>query len=162
MITGLSTIGVTSSFFIESIILLAEQQQVATAPKGELKLAQGLTGMPDTDNPNLSELQTMFSRGIKQNQQNAISSRSYPEHISDINSRLQRGVRLAENRITLRRAPPTRLRPERGYSRAVCERQQRAPSPRKPDIRLSRSSQMCIHMRAPNQIPACLCLRHRH
>jgi hypothetical protein len=38
---------------------------------GELKLAQGLTGTPDIDNPNLSNLQTMFSGGIKQNQQNA-------------------------------------------------------------------------------------------
>ncbi|PMD58454.1 uncharacterized protein K444DRAFT_532054 [Hyaloscypha bicolor E] len=44
---------------------------VATAQKGELKLAQGLTGTPDIDNPNLSNLQTMFSGGIKQNQQNA-------------------------------------------------------------------------------------------
>lgn len=45
--------------------------QVATAQKGELKLVQGLTGDPDKDNPNLEDLQTMFSGGIKQNQQNA-------------------------------------------------------------------------------------------
>ncbi|KAH8758515.1 hypothetical protein F5882DRAFT_261922, partial [Hyaloscypha sp. PMI_1271] len=44
---------------------------VATAQMGELKLAQGLTGTPNIDNPNLSSLQTMFSGGIKQNQQNA-------------------------------------------------------------------------------------------
>ncbi|KAF8848844.1 hypothetical protein BDZ45DRAFT_774502, partial [Acephala macrosclerotiorum] len=49
---------------------------VATAQKGELKLVQGLTGKPDTDNPNLSKLQTMFSGGIKQNQQNAKDVRS--------------------------------------------------------------------------------------
>jgi hypothetical protein len=46
---------------------------------GELKLAQGLTGTPNIDNPNLSSLQTMFSGGIKQNQQNAkdVSFQSY-------------------------------------------------------------------------------------
>ncbi|KUJ08359.1 uncharacterized protein LY89DRAFT_677223 [Mollisia scopiformis] len=44
---------------------------VAKAQQGELKLAQGLTGNPTTDNPNLSKLQTMFSGGIQQNQQNA-------------------------------------------------------------------------------------------
>ncbi|RDW85184.1 hypothetical protein BP6252_02774 [Coleophoma cylindrospora] len=44
---------------------------VATAQAGELKLAQGLTGDPKTDNANLSKLQTMFSGGITQNQKNA-------------------------------------------------------------------------------------------
>lgn len=45
--------------------------KVANAQAGELKLAQGLTGNPSTDNANLATLQTDFAGGIKQNQANA-------------------------------------------------------------------------------------------
>jgi len=43
---------------------------VATAQAGELKLVQGLTGNPSTDNPNLAKLQSDFAGGITQNQKN--------------------------------------------------------------------------------------------
>lgn len=69
----------------------------------ELKMAQALTGKPETDNPNLKTLQSMFAGGIKQNQQNAkdvsVRRQSEVECVTDV-CRPQKGV-LSESSVVL-------------------------------------------------------------